>query len=326
MCNKIGDLREPKFFSAWLNRIVINEAKRHMKTKYKDAGKVVDISEYEGHFVEKDVEFLPEEWVEREEARDDVMNMVRELPLRQREAVLLRYNEGLNITKSAEVMGVSPSNVSLYLRLAEDKIRKMADKRRSREADAGTAGAATLLTAGAALPRLFEAEAGSISDARVEELMKPVTKYINGAASAKKISTGLIAPVATLLATGAIVIGILFTLPAAREANGIQQIQKEPQVYGADAEYPYGEVIFEGTSPGHGALNPSAATLSTKDGEVSYWHITEAGSETPLQSGDGGTADLSWMAKYGEYEVKFFVQNEAGNTIIVIRPFFVGNA
>ncbi len=88
VCEKIGDLRDPKAFKGWLGRIVSNEAAQHLRKTAKQ-GVVLNIDDYLENIMENKDDFLPEEYVKREETRQYVMEILRGLPMRQREAVLL---------------------------------------------------------------------------------------------------------------------------------------------------------------------------------------------------------------------------------------------
>ena len=123
VCEGIGNLKDPKAFGGWLNRIIVNETNRFAAKNTKTSN-VVNIDEYiENDFEDDDESFLPDEYTVRAEDREIVMGIIKSLPDRQMEAVMLFYYEGMNVTEAAEAMGLAKANVSRYLALAREKIR-----------------------------------------------------------------------------------------------------------------------------------------------------------------------------------------------------------
>lgn len=53
-----------------------------------------------------------------------IKEIIDALPERQREAIVLHYYSGLNVTEAAKVMDISHAGVSLYLKLARKKIKE----------------------------------------------------------------------------------------------------------------------------------------------------------------------------------------------------------
>jgi len=129
MCENIKGLREPKAFRAWLGGIEINETSRFMAEKAKHVN-VVNIDDYADGLWEVNVEHLPCEYVEGKCPDSDVMEIVSRLPIRQREAVILRYFEDLSVTEVAHAMNISHQNASRYLGLAHKKLQNELKKSR----------------------------------------------------------------------------------------------------------------------------------------------------------------------------------------------------
>ena len=118
----IKSLKDFRAFNAWLGRITINEARRVI-TKNSKHSNVLNISDFMSLVEEENEEYLPQEHTLREEERTAVIAVVDRLPYRQKEAVLLHYFSGLNVTEVAEAMDIAQQTASDYLKLAREKVR-----------------------------------------------------------------------------------------------------------------------------------------------------------------------------------------------------------
>ena len=127
ICRNIQKLQDPKAFRSWLSRIVINEARRHFRRNSRH-GAVLSIDEYKESIAEERNEALPYENAEKQERIKSVMEVIRILPTKQREAVLLHYYDGLNVTEVAVIMGTSKANISQNLTLARKKLKNELEK------------------------------------------------------------------------------------------------------------------------------------------------------------------------------------------------------
>jgi len=123
VCENIGDLRSAKAFKVWLSRIIINEKNRYLAKNAKRT-EVLNIEDYLENITEDNGEFLPQECAESAELRRAVMDIIDGLSMRQREAILLYYYEGLSVTQIAEAMEVTVQSASKHLILAREKLRR----------------------------------------------------------------------------------------------------------------------------------------------------------------------------------------------------------
>lgn len=73
--------------------------------------------------MESSAEVLPCEHAEYKTVRQAVMQIVSRLPHRQREALILHYYDGLNVTEVAWAMDITHQSVSRHLDLARKKLK-----------------------------------------------------------------------------------------------------------------------------------------------------------------------------------------------------------
>lgn len=103
-------LRDPR---PYLVRAIINEARsRFRRRKRIDARSV-----------------RSEDDSPQADYRDQLVEIVSQLPPRQRAATFLVYWEGHTSVSAAELMGCRPATVRRYLHLAHRKLREMLDER-----------------------------------------------------------------------------------------------------------------------------------------------------------------------------------------------------
>jgi len=123
VCENIHNLRSPKAFKSWLSRIIINEKNRYLAKNMRQ-GDVLNIDDYLEKANEESEDFIPQEYVENRELREKVREIIMELPMRQREAVILHYYDGLSVTEIAKVLEVATQSVSKNLAIARGKLKK----------------------------------------------------------------------------------------------------------------------------------------------------------------------------------------------------------
>lgn len=101
-------LRDPK---PYLMRSVLNEARMRHRSRSRGRRAVMSLV---GEHVSP--------------GHDHILDVVMELPERQRAAVFLAYYEQYTPTEIAELMGCRPGTVRRYLHLARRKLKEMLDE------------------------------------------------------------------------------------------------------------------------------------------------------------------------------------------------------
>jgi len=331
VCESIRNLRSPKAFRMWLSRIIVNEKNRYL-AKTARRGVALNIDDYLENILEDNDVFLPQECVENEELRKTVMDIVAGLPMRQREAVMLHYYDGLSVTEVAEVMDITTQSVSKNLALAREKLRReLQHHSAATEYVGSTMGAVPI---GALLAGVLRQQSASFipaSEAYMQVAMAKCSEYalaeavvVEAAATQAAASIGpVMCAVAGLCATVALAVGVAL-------GGGLWQT---PAVM---PEIPdSAEIVFSGGvdfGANYVYVNPAHAQMFMDDiGEVAallQWWIVEKGSDTVLHAGYGGTVDsaLTLMQESGltgEHMLFFQLENEAGGVYKLGSNFYI---
>jgi len=121
----MGQLEQPESFVPWLNQIVANKAKNYIARKkpesFADYGDENALDWQE----ETDPAFLPDEHLDREEAKALIASLVRELPEDQRLVVLLHYYDDMEVAAIAKSLEVPEGTVKSRLARARTKLAAM---------------------------------------------------------------------------------------------------------------------------------------------------------------------------------------------------------
>ena len=330
VCTSIHTLREPKAFGGWLNSIIMHEIRQHAASKAKQAD-VVNMETYLENIVEESDDFLPSEYVIKEEDRKAVMEIVRGLPERQSEAVMLHYYEGMSITETAEAMGVARQNVNRYLVLARDKIKNSLQKQaRSNH----SLYSISLLPIGGLLVRVLHDEAALLPIVNEAVITNAVSSSSvsseSAAAKAARTSAfllGVLPAIVFSIVTAIILVGGLF-------AGSLFPNQETPSIEKSEIirDKAMGTVLFSGGVRGYEYINPTQAEVQTGSelGEMTIhsWSITTMGGNNIIYEGKGYDAnnalsELSIKGEDGEYEIIFSLEDGAHDTYILRRSFFI---
>jgi len=331
VCSGIQDLKDPEVFNIWLNRIVINETNRYLARNSRH-GVVLDIDDYREDFPEEDDEFLPQEFVIKEDLRRMVMDVVKQLPERQLQAVLLHYFDGLSVTEAAQAMGVTKPSVSQYLSLARDKVKREFE----RLGDEGVAyvGGLAALPVGPLLSQVLQQEASLIapaSNALISHSVAASQQFVQGKAAVAVVAKAAPLKLIVGVAAAAVAVSttILITTPPSDAKAQDTATPAAALDLSTDAA---GQVVFSGGDADYPFVNPTQAVAQTSSdfGELTIhnWWISPIDSNTVLFSGDGGvvTEPLTRMQDqkmYGQYMLRFSVEDAMGGTYTLGRKVII---
>ena len=112
---KLDSLKEPENFSAWVNRIAINNCKMYFRknprTAEEESEKIINDT--------PDSELIPDDYADSEEKRRIIMNIIE-----QRQTIILYYFDMMSVAEIAEIMDCSVGTVTSRLSAARKKIRE----------------------------------------------------------------------------------------------------------------------------------------------------------------------------------------------------------
>jgi len=332
VCKNIHTLSGPYAFGSWLDRIIINETRR-ASAKNSKRDDVFIFGEYMETVMEEHeedcVELLPLEFAIREEDRRVVNEIIDTLPNRQREAVLLHYFDGLNVTETADAMEITKGKSSYYLKLACEKVKNEFSRRAGGQ-DAAAYGLG-LLPVWPLLSytlHLDEETFTLANDEWVKQAISKGTMAMKGKAGAAIGSGGfavgwkLASILIALIAVGAVFLGA-----SHGSINAASKMPISPN-FATDIQ---GKVVLDGTGNGS-YVNPGLAIAkgSTGDGDMTAldWWITAADSDIVLYHGEGGVVegaltDLRENGVDGEYILNFRMADAAGGEYVLDCNFLI---
>ena len=334
VCSKISDLNDPKAFNGWLNSIIINETRRIGAHRSKQAV-AVDITDYYEEFEEEQEDLLPLEYTLRNEDRREIIQIIDKLPDRQKEAVVLHYYEGFNVTEIAEMMEVTHQSVSRYLKLAREKVKFELARMSAEPTTAPTTAGSSLavLPTGALLGLAMQQEAalpGLEAEHAINDVISRCAEMLDihvVEASVSKSMYGLLASLtATLTAATSLIVGAVIM------ANGVPATPPDPPALVQPAQIVNGFVRFTGNNPIDERINPTGAYAAafTEDGDMVAvdWYVTTNNSDVELASGQGGVVETNLAALVsslgeGEYLLHFKMRDLRGDTYVVSSNFYL---
>jgi len=124
----IAHFRQEAKFSTWLIQICINEAKMRLRKDRRHLYESIENGQQndEGDYIPKDFadwREIPSEALEQKELREALTQALNSLPEKYRTVLILRDIQHLSINETAEVLGLSESNVKTRLSRARLQMR-----------------------------------------------------------------------------------------------------------------------------------------------------------------------------------------------------------
>ncbi len=331
VCENIAGLKDPAAFRAWLSSIVVHEANRQLRKNVKRAD-VLYLDDYIENKVEENEEFLPHEHSMREEEYRLVMDIIRSLPGRQREAIMLYYYEDLTVVEAASVMHIPQPNVSLHLKLAREKIKKELLKRADRAGD-GRMRAIAAFPLAPLLGKTLNWEAQRVSagyGAWAQRAVESCSNHVGAGAGKVAVASAKTAAKAgahaaaashgtfASIAVAAVAVPVVMIALAVNGVFG--------QFYTGEKGQADGSIVFSGSDTAYRHLNPARAEADTTGGAQARgsWVITDVDGGQTLYSGDGTVVEQPFsQLPDGEYILTFTLEDEMGNTSTLYNSFQV---
>ena len=107
-----GTYRGEASEKTWLTRIVINTCKDHLRSAW-----------FRNRQMEVPVDSFPISSPPPDETRLDLMAAIMKLPVKNREVILLKYQQGLNNEEIAKLLHLTPMAVSRRMHQAYDRLK-----------------------------------------------------------------------------------------------------------------------------------------------------------------------------------------------------------
>jgi len=343
VCKSIKQLKNPKTFRKWLGTIIVNEARRKGMQNTKLSDNVIHLSDLTEAAIDEDESFLPEQFAMNSESRKAIIEAIDRLPQRQKEAVLLHYYDRLNVTETAEVMGISQPAASIHLKEACSRLKRDIESSADKLIRAMQGFIAIPL--GDMLSRALYSESAAFLPESQTWMAETIEKCgtivlagvvaaggaagaagAAGASSTKTagsstlitIAKGVATTVAAAAATLAITVGVI-TLHSAQN--------NEPLTSNAT-----GTIVFSSNNA-QSHINPTSASASTDSryGElkVHNWNIETTDGSRALYTGESSIVDerafnmMRENRQFGEYKLIFFVEDAYGATYELKHNFFL---
>lgn len=128
MQRSLPKLQSAQAFTVWLQRIVLNTCS---KMRRKQMGPTTQTAGEDAlaELPATSLEMLPEAYVQNEELKNELLEMITSLPQGMRSCILLYYYEGMKVAEIAEVLDSSEAAVNMQLSRARLKIFTAIKKR-----------------------------------------------------------------------------------------------------------------------------------------------------------------------------------------------------
>lgn len=126
LLKKLGMLENPKVFLGWLKAVTSNHCKNRLARN-----KISPSLDDEVHFEnaeETDVQLIPQKQIEAQELRNAVVTAVKNLPVFQRECVMMYYYNEMSVSQIAEVLEIKEGTVKSRLYNARKSIKSELEK------------------------------------------------------------------------------------------------------------------------------------------------------------------------------------------------------
>lgn len=347
MHKNIRRLKATEAYSAWLSRIVLSVCNNMRRDNLKHKSDL-PIDEMEGLYANDLLPFLPSAYVENQEGRRQLLNVVAKLPYQQRVCIYLFYYEGLRHKEIADALSITTRAVESHILRAKSNIKKQLTPVNE------AASAAGMLEFSAALAAVFKTDAAStITPAQVADCIKgakPSTapgvfaKLANNAAmqnvaiaAVTLLGCGILIALTPLFSPNAL-FAKLAAVPPGPQSSAEHVLDtdlamspglaSDPSAAAAfDADAAEGDIaaslraniVFDGGLGANAHVNPKAILLQESGDPAASvtWTITNSRDET-VASGKGTKVEeelaaLEETGADGMYTVHFQLEN-AGQT------------
>jgi RNA polymerase sigma factor (sigma-70 family) len=118
-CSQTTGLRDPARVGPWLHRLAVVMSARYQRSQVRDRRKITAASS----FIERPFEPGGISWLIRSERLALIQQCIRKLQPRDREILLLKYDNRMSYRQIADLFGITEKAIDRRLQRARDKLR-----------------------------------------------------------------------------------------------------------------------------------------------------------------------------------------------------------
>ncbi|MDR1496630.1 MAG: sigma-70 family RNA polymerase sigma factor, partial [Clostridiales Family XIII bacterium] len=286
------------------------------------SGDFVDIDEYESNLEDNDREFLPEAYLENEEFKNRLYEVITKLPTKKRDAIIMYYYENLSYKEIAGIMDSSIKTVASNITRARAIIKDRLGQRDYVPGRLTASGSALVIS------RVLEDQAIHVIP---DQLIAAFQMKWASALSPIKFPAAQVAVtaknVAVVATCSTLAVGGAVAIPA--YVDNTSHVREAPAV--VDVR-PDGEIRFAGSDASSEHVNPTSAVVTIEGiGSIEIgptWKVTDKATGTVIATGDGyevsGVFDkLQKKNKTGKYVLTFTAEDENGVSVTARRDFMI---
>lgn len=336
MYKKIGQLKDPQYFDAWLYKLVRNVCMGMLRTKYKKNESVED-SDFFSELEESDEDTLPKEYLDNVDKKESLIHAINELPKRSRETLYLYYFEEMTYNEIAYALDISTNTVGTNLVRGKQELKKILEKGSENGLQA-----TQVVSAAPLLQEAFKTNAEKIISPDMINLFekachKALTVLkVSTKASSNVFSIGSLKMITAVVISATIITGGITTVneyiikDQSRKSSVVAQKNIKSQTQRSSAEKHEGEIVFDQGDCDCGHVNPKKIYVKG----ISYnhkasWEIKSYdGRKVSTGTGDSISDESQKLIEGkldGKYTAIFEITYDDGYSFIQKRDFTIDN-
>lgn len=306
-------LQNPAVFPAWVSRIVANQAKDRLKARKS----VVLFSELETdseaplEFEDDRPAFRPDDWVDRNEVRRLVQEVLAALPEEQRVCMVLYYFNRMTTREIALELEISENTVKSRLKYGKQKMKTELEALEKKGVDFWGMLPVQLLSWG------MELDSAATASANVGLLAEVLASVQNGAAAASGAASAAAAAgvkAAGLGLAGKIAVAAAITVGAAA-IGGTAYLGATGQLFGNQPQVSYTQGQME-SAPSALPSRPADSTPNPALQNIDRQRLMQVLAELPSFESPAELTENQWAVAAAKWVAPAIKQADAGRLLI----------
>lgn len=119
----ISELKDPEKFQAWMHQIVLSKCKRIFRKNHYLSADPMQMQKYPNQ-IEKRTYMLPDESHKQKVDKEIVLSLIDQLPLIQKEVLILAYFEQYKYKEIAEILNITENTVKSRVLAAKKSLKR----------------------------------------------------------------------------------------------------------------------------------------------------------------------------------------------------------